>query len=51
MKTQNEVRTFTYPNMTVRVHFPDISDEENERRMQRIRIAATELLKEARRKR
>ena len=48
---EGRVRVFRYPNMIVRVHFPDISDEENERRMQRIRIAATEVLKEARRKR
>ena len=51
MKEQNEIKTLVYPNMIVRVHFPDISDEENERRMQRIRIAAMEVLKETRRKR
>ena len=41
-----EIKTFTYSNVTVRVHFPDISDEENERRMKLIKKAATELLKE-----
>lgn len=41
-----EIKTFTYPNVIVRVHFPDISDEENERRMKLIKKAATELLKE-----
>ena len=42
-----EVLTFHYPNATVRVYFPDISDEEHERRMKRIHDAAAELLKEA----
>ena len=42
-----EVRVFEYPNMIVRVHIPDISDEENERRMKRVRKAAEALLKEA----
>jgi formiminotetrahydrofolate cyclodeaminase len=39
-------RTFTYPNAIVRVHFPDLSDEEQKRRMKKIQTAATELLKE-----
>lgn len=51
MSNQNEVRTFTYPNMTVRVHFANISDEENARRMKKIHVAATEILKEVIRKR
>lgn len=46
MKEQNEIKTFVYPNMIVRVHFPDISNEENERRMKRIHDAAAALLKE-----
>lgn len=50
MNGQRETKTFEYPNMIVRVHFPDLSEEENNRRMRRIKIAATELLKEARRK-
>lgn len=53
MKTQDtykEVRVFEYPNMIVRVHIPDISDEENERRMKAVRKAAEALLKEGHRK-
>ena len=49
MKGQNEVRTFTYPNAIVRVHFPDITDEENERRMKLLYQAAVEVLKELKR--
>ena len=45
-----EVKVFEYPNMIVRVHIPDISDEENERRMKAVRKAAEALLKEVRRK-
>lgn len=45
-----EVRVFEYPNMIVRVHIPDISDEENERRMKKIRKSAEALLKEVHRK-
>lgn len=41
-----ETRTFYYPNMTIRVHFPDISDEERERRMKQIRDAAEKVLRE-----
>ena len=41
-----EVRVFEYPNMVVRVHIPDISDEENERRMKAVRRAAEALLRE-----
>lgn len=44
-------KTFTYPNAIVRVHFADISDEENERRMKIIKKAAMELLKDVRRAR
>lgn len=39
-------KTFTYPNMVVRVHFPDLSTEEHNRRMKQIRKAAEDLLKE-----
>ncbi len=39
-----ETKTFTYPNMIVRVHFPDISEEERERRMNIIRQAACRVL-------
>lgn len=43
--TYKEVRTFTYPNMTVRVHIPDLSEEERKRRMKAVYQAAAELLK------
>ena len=46
MNGQSEVRTYTYPNAIVRVHFPDITAEENERRMKLLYKAAAELLKE-----
>ena len=46
MEGQENLRTFTYPNMIVRVHFPDLSDEENSRRMKKIRKAAEELLRD-----
>ena len=46
MSGQREIKTFTYPNMVVRVHFPDLTDEEHERRMKKLRKAAEELLKE-----
>lgn len=39
-------RTFTYPNAIVRVHFPDLTDEEQKKRMKKIRKAAEELLKD-----
>lgn len=43
--TYKEVREFHYPNMTVRVHIPDITPEERARRMKQIHKAASELLK------
>lgn len=46
MEGQREVQTFTYPNMVVRVHFPDLTEEENKRRMKRLHQAAEEILKE-----
>lgn len=39
-------RTFIYPNAIVRVHFPDLTDEEQQKRMKKIHQAAVELLKE-----
>ena len=48
MEGQCEIETFTYPNAIVRVHFPDLSDEEQNRRMKKIHKAAEELLKETR---
>ena len=38
-------RVFTYPNATVRVNFPDIADDENERRKQAIKRAAERFLR------
>lgn len=46
MEGQCKIETFTYPNAIVRVHFPDLTDGENSRRMKKIRKAAEELLKE-----
>ena len=46
----NEVRVFEYPNTIIRVHRPDISDEERARRMNVIRKAAEALLKEVHKK-
>ena len=45
MDGQETVKTFEYPNMTVRVHIPDLSKEERARRMKAIYQAAAELLK------
>ena len=38
-------RVFEYPNATVRVHFPDIAEDENERRLKEIKLSAELLLK------
>lgn len=43
--TYKEVKTFTYPNMTVRVHIPDLTEQERSRRMKAIHKAASDLLK------
>ena len=43
--TYKEIRTFNYPNMTIRVHIPDLSDVERNRRMKQIKKAAESLLK------
>lgn len=45
-----EVRVFEYPGWIIRVHIPDISDEENERRMKAVRKSAEALLKEVHKK-
>lgn len=42
--TYKEVRTFYHPNATVRVHIPDITPEERERRMAKIMESAAELV-------
>lgn len=43
--TYSKVRTFTYPNAIVRVHFPDLTEEENERRYKEFLKATDEFLK------
>ena len=42
--TYKEVRTFRYENAVVRVHIPDLTEEEAARRMKAIHKAAAELL-------
>ena len=46
MKQDNykEVRTFHYDNAVVRVHIPDLTPEERERRMKEVTKAAVDLL-------
>ena len=46
MSGQSEIRVFNYPNMIVRVHFPDLSVEEQNKRMNKIKKSTEELLKE-----
>lgn len=43
--TYKEVRVFDFPNATVRVHIPELSPEEREKRMKIIKRAAENLLK------
>lgn len=43
--TYKDVKVFQYPNMTVRVHIPDLTEEERNRRMKAVYRAAAELLK------
>ena len=43
--TYKEVITFNFPNMVARVHIPDISEEERNRRMKIIYQAAENLIK------
>lgn len=42
--TYKEVRTFHYDNAVVRVHIPDLTTEEKERRMKEVTKAAVNLL-------
>lgn len=44
--TYKEVRTFEYPNMIVRVHIPDLTEDERNRRMRILHDAAAAVLKE-----
>ena len=38
-------REFTYPNATVRVHIPDLAEDERAKRMKEIKYSAELLLK------
>lgn len=40
-----EVKTFEYTNMVVRVHIPDLTDEEKKRNMKQLFKATESLLK------
>lgn len=42
--TYRETRTFEYPNMTVRVHIPDLTEGEHTYRIKKVHKAAAELL-------
>lgn len=44
-ETYKEIKTFEYPNMTIRVHIPDLSDVERNRRMKQLEKATEALLK------
>lgn len=44
--TYKEVRTFNYPGWTIRVHIPDLTEEERARRMHHIKKAAEAVMKE-----
>ena len=40
-----EIRVFEFPNMTVRVHFPDLTEEERAIRMKELRNAVINIFK------
>lgn len=44
--TYKEVKTFEIDNWTIRVHIPDLTEEERVRRMKKVHDAAAKLLKE-----
>lgn len=44
-ETYKEIKTFEYPNMTIRVHIPELSDVERNRRMKQLEKATEALLK------
>jgi len=48
--TYKEIKTFEYPNAIVRVHIPDLTLEERERRMEVIKAAAAVLVLESEKK-
>ena len=41
-----EVRVFKYPDATVRVHIPELTDEEREKRLNALKRSAETLLRE-----
>ena len=43
--TYTKVKIMEFPNMIARIHFPDLTDEEQEKRMAAIYKAAENLLK------
>lgn len=43
--TYKEIITFNFPNAVVRVHIPDLTEEERARRMKKIHDEALNLLK------
>ena len=47
MNGQREMRVFQYPNMIVRVHFPDLTEDEKKKRTTELYKAAEALLKSA----
>ncbi len=42
--TYSEVKTFTYPNAVVRVHIPDLTPSERERRMNNLKEATARFM-------
>ena len=44
--TYKEVKVFTYPNMVVRVHIPDLTEAERNRRRKNLAKATEALMKE-----
>ncbi len=42
--TYSKVKTFEFPNMVVRVQFPDLTPDERNRRMKTIHSAAKKIL-------
>lgn len=42
--TYKEVKVIEFPNMIARVYIPDLTEEERERRMKRIKDATVRLL-------
>ena len=42
--TYKEVKVFEYPDAIIRVHIPDLTEEERKRRMKRIEKAAAALI-------